>query len=67
MGAFVERNVHSSLNPMLPAVLIDTYHAKVALNCVVQDVLMISETSIGKVDLLWIMLYYGITGMKIKC
>lgn len=43
VAAFIEHNLHRSLSPMIPAIIIDTCQARVALYCVENDVLMISE------------------------
>ena len=41
--AFIEKNLHCSLSPMVPAILIDTCKARIALYCTENDVLMISD------------------------
>ena len=65
VAAFVENNQHPSLNPMIPAILIDTSHARVALYCVQQDILLICNTfswrngnnmDVAGFSLLWIMI-----------
>ena len=65
VAAFIERNLHSELNPMIPSIIIDTCRAQVALYCTESDVLMISEKfywrrgpdfDIGGISLLWTMI-----------
>ena len=43
VAAFIEHNVHPSLNSMIPSIIIDTCQAQVALYCAESDVLMISK------------------------
>ena len=43
VSAFIEKNLHCSLSPMVPAILIDTCKARIALYCTENDVLMISD------------------------
>ena len=43
VSAFIEKNLHCSLSPMVPAILIDTCKARIALYCAKNDVLMMSD------------------------
>ena len=43
VSAFIEHNLHCSLSPMVPAIIIDTCQARIALYCVEKDVLMMSD------------------------
>ena len=76
VAAFVERNLHSALNPMIPSIIIDTCQAQVALYCAESDVLMISEEfnwrrgpkfDIGGISLLWTMINYRYICITAPC
>lgn len=43
VASFVENNLHPLLNPMVPTIIMDTTKAQIALYCVKNDILMISE------------------------
>ena len=43
VSSFIERNLHPGLNSMVPAILMDTEKAIVALYCVETDLLLVSD------------------------
>ena len=64
VASFIENNLHPELSAMVPAILLDTSKAVVALYCAEHDLLLLSETfnwrnktcfSIPGVSLLWAM------------
>ena len=43
VSAFIEHNLHPDLNTTIPAILVDDKQAMVALYCVKEDLLLLSE------------------------